>query len=132
MGGNSGGMGGSGPATCRFTSTREVAENIILPKCGGMMGGICHLTSFEPKFTNVDQIQALLDKPAIMLCKMDKYVNKAEPAKSYFVLKAKSPDAKVACPTGGGNGGDRMPWMMTVLPKEDIDCLEWWAYELSK
>src|SRR5687768_7156605 len=94
-GGGMAGAGGGPPACTKYTTARQVAEMQILPGCGGPMGMACHnpnnsSISFDPKFKTVDEIvPALLDKTPALLCKSDKYINKADPAKSFFVHKVK-------------------------------------------
>jgi hypothetical protein len=132
----SGGMGGSGPKTAPACSMSraEVEEKIVVAKCGmpGEMG--CHAAVFPPKFSNsAEAIMAMLDKAPTLYCRNDKMINKADPGKSFIVTKVRGTAMMVSCPTGGGNGGAKMPYMpKPALSPAEQDCLEWWAYEVSK
>jgi hypothetical protein len=132
-----GGMGGSTPAkaTCKLWPTKEeVAEKLVVAKCG-MPGNVaCHAMTFPPKFTNsAEAVMVMLDKPPTLYCRNDKMINKADPAKSFIVTKVRGTAAMVSCPTGGGNGGAKMPFMpQPALSADEADCLEWWAFEVSK
>jgi hypothetical protein len=135
-----GGMGGSsGPRTapaCKlYASKEEVAEKIVVAKCA-KPGGPCHATTFPPKYTNsAEALTAMLDKAPSLVCRNDKLINKAEPWKSFIVTKVRGNMMTVTCPTGTGmnNGGAKMPFMPDPpLSADEADCLEWWAFEVSK
>jgi hypothetical protein len=128
-----GGTGGSKQPSCSM-SKAEVEEKIVVAKCGmpGNMG--CHAAVFPPKFmTSAEAITAMLEKAPTLYCRMDKMINKADPSKSFIVAKVRGTATMVSCPTGGGNGGAKMPFMpQPALSAAEQDCLEWWAYEVSK
>jgi hypothetical protein len=132
------GMGGSsapaGPPKCPKynNSVKEVAEKLIMPTCGGKNPIGCHGMGFDPKFATANDILgAAMDKPG-KFCTKDLMVNKMDPSKSLMVTKVKAGSAMHTCPTPGGIGGARMPFNEPALGQDDIDCLEWWAHEVSK
>ncbi len=69
-----GGMGGSTPTqrvTCKLWPTKEeVAEKLVVPKCG-MPGNVaCHAVTFPPKFTNsAEAVMVMLDKAPTLYCR---------------------------------------------------------------
>jgi hypothetical protein len=132
--GGSGGAVPSGGPECKLWKTKqEVAEKLVVAKCG-MPGGMCHANVFPPKFATGDEaVTVMLDKQPTLYCRSDKLINKADPGKSYIVTKVRGTMATVACPTGSASGGAKMPFMpQPALSADEADCLEWWAYEVSK
>jgi hypothetical protein len=136
MGGTTGGgAGGTGgikppPACTLWTTKEDVASKLVMPKCSDPMG--CHAMTFQPFFKNPSEaVTAMLDKIPATYCKMDKLINKADPSNSVIVTKVRATAPMATCPSGG-NGGLKMPFSMPALNAAEMDCLEWWAHEVSK
>lgn len=108
---------------------------LLLPKCGTQSG--CHTTAvpFPPDFKAPGVWRRLLDVPAKNLCKASKYIDSADPAKSFIVAKIKgAKSAELGCPRGGGAagaGGTTMPFTMDPLPADEIACVEAYAWAVS-
>jgi hypothetical protein len=132
-GGSAGGTGGTPPKpTCTLWQTKdEVATNLVMKKCSDPTG--CHAMTFQPFFKNpTEAVTAMLDKIPNMYCKSDKLINKMDPSKSFIVAKVRATAMNVTCPSGGP-GGLKMPFTpQPALNPAEMDCLEWWAHEVSK
>jgi hypothetical protein len=125
---------------CEAIGLNGAADVKYIPlRCGQ---ATCHGPSsvFPPR--NLDMPTAiranLLDKPSLLNCKNDLYVNRVDPAKSYFLATVESVADTVTCPSGG-QGGTRMPnkdFMPTIpgmrLPQAEIECLRWWVFQIAK
>jgi hypothetical protein len=131
-GGSAGGTGGKVPPACTLWTTKEdVAAKLVVPKCSDPAG--CHAMTFQPFFKNpMEAVTNMLDKTPMLLCKQDKLINKADPSKSVIVSKVRATGSTAQCPSGGA-GGAKMPFVpQPPLSAAEMDCLEWWAYEVSK
>jgi hypothetical protein len=107
----------------------------------GLLGNSCHSNIFPPY--NLDKpgmIRAsLVDQMARTLCKTDKYINRADLARSFILTKIDGPGDLVPCPSGGnpGLGGFRMP-DQGLMPKpalvtpDERTCLVWYMTQLAK
>jgi hypothetical protein len=137
-----GGTGGTPPAPeCKlFSTTNDVEDKIILPKCGKPGDATCHATGpFFPKMTAAGMIvDKVLDVKSTLKCSTDKYVNKLEPEKSFFLGKLKKTDAEVKCADGIKAGGPKMPYDIpdgpkaTPLTADEDACLRWWVMQIVK
>jgi hypothetical protein len=123
----------------------EFETKFIAPRCGqvpaGVTGVSCHSNIFPPY--NLDKpgmVRAsLVDQFARMLCKTDKYINRADLTKSFVLTKIDGPGDMVACPSGGavGLGGFRMP-DQGLMPKpplvtaDERACLLWYMTQVSR
>ena len=79
-------------------------------------------------------VTALVDKAPSLVCRMDKLIDKTNPGKSFIVTKVRGSANTVSCPSGGmNNGGAKMPFMpQPALSNDEADCLENWAYQVSR
>jgi hypothetical protein len=128
--------------TLHIATLPEFETRFLLPRCGTVPAGVadanCHSSVFFPK--NLDKpgmVRAsLVDQPGQMLCKGDKYINRADITRSYLLAKVSATGDVVECPSGG-NGGARMP-DQAVTPKppllsaDERACLMWYVTELAK
>jgi hypothetical protein len=126
--------GTTGALNCK--NLAEVEQKLIVPTCG--KSG-CHDgadKSPPPQLHKVgDIVGRLLDKPGMMWCKSDNYIDKSNVMKSYLLAKVAASSLSVTCPSGGtqGNGGIRMPSDMTTgLSTEQVECFRTYVAEAAK
>jgi hypothetical protein len=153
MGGDNGGDGGSAgmdepPPTCKmWTDTAKFESEFIVNTCGSLPimppdkdPPACHNAgSFKPTLDDAATVKMnlLVEETPRMSCKMDPYINKAAWEKSYIVVKTDPTldgmDIKAAahCPSNGGSGKARMPFLMAALKQDQYDCIKWYAYKLA-
>jgi hypothetical protein len=144
--GQSGGEDGGAPPPssgnpykcAMYTKAVDVEEKIVLPRCG--KDSNCHSgATWKPTIKTVGMIVGnLLDKAPSLYCSKDKYVNRADPAKSVMLVKMHAKDDKQKCPDGTSDLGLRMPPNMPPsyteppLSQAERDCISWWIYEIAK
>jgi hypothetical protein len=80
---------------------------------------------------------ALVGVKGALNCKNDFYIDRMNPARSYFLATVDTYADNVTCPSGG-MGGTRMPnrtGMPTIvgprLSDAEIACLRWWVYSIA-
>jgi hypothetical protein len=125
--------GGTGGAlNCK--NLAEVEQKLIIPTCG--KSGCHDGMSSPPQLNKVgDIVGQLLDKPGLLWCKSDKYIDKSNVMKSFLLAKVAASTASVACPSGGApnSGGARMPSDMTTgLSAEQVECFRTYVTEAAK
>jgi hypothetical protein len=118
-----------------YPTVGDLETKFILPKCGTT--AICHATgsAFPPDMAKPEMWKRFvgISNMAATACKAP-YIDKADPAKSFIVVKVKGTmiNAPVACPVGGAPAGTLMPFAMAPLPAAEITCLENYAKAVAK
>lgn len=121
-----------------MSSVDEVSTKLIVPRCGG---ALCHQTIFPPRHLDHPAMfrQLLVDQRSQILCKSDRYIDRANVAKSFMLTKVWATTEDLPCPSGGAanSGGSRMPNAMAGLagPRlsdDELGCYTWWVFELAK
>ena len=91
--------------------------------------------TFQPFFKNpMEAVTNMLDKTPLLLCKQDKLINKADPSKSVIVTKVRAMGTTATAAPRVANGRRRRcrSCRSPRCSAAEMDCLEWWAHEVSK
>lgn len=130
--------GGASYKCAMYTKAVDVEEKIVLPKCG--KDSNCHSgITWKPNIKTVGMIVPnLLDKPAVLACQGEKFINKADPARSTMLAKIHAQDNNQKCPDGKTGLNLKMPpnapptYVEPPLSQAEIDCISWWIFEVAK
>ncbi len=128
-GGSGGSPGGITAATpvvgCKYATVGAVETMLLKPKCGDPAG--CHASAvpFPPDLKTANMFMRLRDVAGLSQCKTGKYVDVADPTKSYMIAKVNGTmmGAPVKCPADNAAAGNLMPFNAPPLPRDEIDCI---------
>jgi hypothetical protein len=154
--GSNGGSGGGDPPIpdCPMyeDDLGKIEAMFIVPTCGKPAApgqdpktvSACHNGGFAPKFDMAGMIQDDLVTPPAgtvrLTCKMDKWIDKTDWAKSYVVTKTNPGLASglnaVMCVNSTQKGMLRMPASEDTNPSkaltpEQYECIKYYAYKLA-
>src|SRR4051812_23800956 len=125
-----------GPVACKaFSTTSQVEESIIIPKCGRPGDPVCHsVGKYPPRLSAVGLIApAVLEAKPTLHCLRDSFVDRDDPERSFFLAKIRPAGADKATCADGSDGGPKMPYAdAPALTPQEGACLRWWVHEIAR